>query len=414
MKIDKPTLLTTLAAGLEYYDFILYALLAPTLAKTFFPADDPIFDEIKVYGLFAAGYLVRPLGGILFGLIGDRFGRRLALVASISLMAVSTGSIALLPTYASVGMAASIALIVLRLGQGLSFGAELPGSITLLADIAEGRALGTRIGILFGTLCAISGLSFALQWALLGSAKLESPLAMRLAFGAGAGVAVVAYLIRRDIQETHVDRTARSTGEFMAELLKTEARSLLKGFAITFASASTILGYLWLPHYYSTSLGLPLETAYGVLACGYALSTTLLPILGGWLPVIGANRLFILGLTLLAFLLPLAPSHQGVGLIPPLLFALAFQVVVTLLSASYPYLLAIGFAPRYRFTAIALSYNAGFAAASFTPTALSYLVDVGVGGIFVTWLAPLCILFVLAALVPISRVYKKERILSII
>ena len=130
--MSKPINSRTVAAGaignvLEWYDFSVYGFLAPVLAAQFFPTGDPLTSLIAAFGVFAAGYLMRPIGGMVIGHIGDRIGRRPALILSIVLMAVPTGLIALLPTHASIGVAAAVLLTLLRLLQGFSVGGEYGG-----------------------------------------------------------------------------------------------------------------------------------------------------------------------------------------------------------------------------------------------------------------------------------------------
>ena len=120
---------------LEWYDFAVFGFLAPVLGQLFFPADDTLAGLIKVYGVFAAGYLMRPLGGLILGHFGDRWGRKRALEISILMMAVPTFLVGCLPTTAQAGTTAAALLIGLRLIQGLSVGGELIGSISYLSLI---------------------------------------------------------------------------------------------------------------------------------------------------------------------------------------------------------------------------------------------------------------------------------------
>ena len=113
--------------ALEWYDYALYAQFAYIIGVKFFPQTE--FVEILTFAVFAAGFVVRPLGGIIFGQIGDRFGRRIALVLGIMLMAIPTAGIGLLPSYESIGITAPIILVIIRLLQGFSLGGEFSGCI---------------------------------------------------------------------------------------------------------------------------------------------------------------------------------------------------------------------------------------------------------------------------------------------
>jgi len=118
-----------IGTALEFYDFALFGLLAPVFSTLFFPKEDPIAALIASYGIFAAGFLIRPpLGGIVFGYVGDTFGRKKAMVISIIAMMVPTSLIGFLPTYDHIGLLAPIVLTLCRLLQGLCAGGEFSGA----------------------------------------------------------------------------------------------------------------------------------------------------------------------------------------------------------------------------------------------------------------------------------------------
>src|SRR6516162_2576085 len=130
----------TIGNVLEWYDFGVYGYFATTLSQLFFPGDDKTISLLKAFAVFGVGFVMRPVGSILFGIYGDRFGRRLALSAVIFLMAFSTVAIGLLPTYAQAGVLAPSLLVVFRLLQGLSAGGEWGGSTSYIVEYAqEGR-----------------------------------------------------------------------------------------------------------------------------------------------------------------------------------------------------------------------------------------------------------------------------------
>lgn len=109
---------------LEWYDFAVYGYFAPIIAERFFPSDSPTASLLAAYGAFAAGFLMRPLGGFLFGHLGDRLGRRTTLILSVALMAGPTFLIGVLPDHADIGIAAAILMILMRMLQGLAVGGE--------------------------------------------------------------------------------------------------------------------------------------------------------------------------------------------------------------------------------------------------------------------------------------------------
>src|SRR4051812_617248 len=157
--------LRVIAAGtignvLEWYDFAIYGYFATAIGRQFFPHEDPVAQLLSAFGVFALGYLMRPVGGALIGHIGDRLGRRAALTLSVAAMAIPTFLIGLLPGYATLGLLAPIALTLLRMVQGLSVGGEYTSSMVFLVERApEGRrglmraltSCGACGGILLGS-----------------------------------------------------------------------------------------------------------------------------------------------------------------------------------------------------------------------------------------------------------------------
>lgn len=121
---------------LEWYDFSVYGAFAVVIGQLFFPTDNPVTALLSGFAVFAVGYIMRPLGGAFFGLLGDRVGRKRALILSVGLMTIPTMLVGLLPTYDQIGILAPILLVVLRLIQGLAVGGEFSTSITFLGEQA--------------------------------------------------------------------------------------------------------------------------------------------------------------------------------------------------------------------------------------------------------------------------------------
>src|SRR5580658_8535644 len=144
----------------EWYDFYAYAAFALYFAAAFFPNSDPVVQQLNAALLFAAGFLVRPLGGWLFGYLADHHGRRGALMLSVGLMCFGSLMIALTPTYASIGILAPILLTVARVIQGLSLGGEYGASATYLTEMADRNHRGfyasfQYVTLIGGQLCAL-------------------------------------------------------------------------------------------------------------------------------------------------------------------------------------------------------------------------------------------------------------------
>lgn len=202
----------------EWYDFALYGFLAGIIAPVFFPPGAPTVGLIATYGIFAAGFLMRPLGAAVFGWFGDRYGRARAMQVSVAMMALPTLLLGILPTYAQVGLVAPLLLIMIRLVQGLSVGGEFSSSATYLVETAP---LGQRgltgswanIGSMSGTLMGVGAAALVTN---LYSPDALAAWAWRLPFFGGALLGTAAIWVRRNLhnsehfQQHHAEREETS------------------------------------------------------------------------------------------------------------------------------------------------------------------------------------------------------------
>ena len=188
---------------MEWYDFSVYGYFASSIGRHFFPAQDAVSSLIAAFGVFAAGFLMRPLGSLLFGHIGDKMGRKAALTASVALMAIPTFLIGVLPSYQQIGVTASVLLVLMRLLQGVSVGGEYTiSSIFLVEHSAVGKRgffgsfveVGSCSGVLLGS--ALSGLVTTV----LDRAMVDS-WGWRIPFLLGLTVGIVGLYIRRHVTE---------------------------------------------------------------------------------------------------------------------------------------------------------------------------------------------------------------------
>jgi|GEM_PF-1392237 len=196
----------------EWYDFYAYTAFALYFAPAFFPSHDPVVQQLNAATLFAAGFIVRPLGGWLFGHLADRHGRRLSLMVSVGMMCVGSLIIALTPTYATIGFAAPALLALARVVEGLSLGGEYGASATYLTEIADPEHRGfyssfQYVTLIGGQLCAILVL-LLLQNVFLTHEELVQ-WGWRIPFVIGALLAIVTALMRRDMPETDSYKAAQ-------------------------------------------------------------------------------------------------------------------------------------------------------------------------------------------------------------
>lgn len=201
----------------EWYDWYAYSAFALYFAKSFFPDADLTAQLLGTSAVFAVGFLMRPVGGVLLGLIADRRGRRTALALSVGMMCFGSLLIAIVPTYATIGLWAPFILLVARMIQGLSIGGEYGASATYMSEIAEPERRGfwssfQYVTLIMGQLAALSLLLF-LQYVAIGEEALDA-WGWRVPFIIGALLAVVVFWIRRGIEETsdflHESKAARS------------------------------------------------------------------------------------------------------------------------------------------------------------------------------------------------------------
>src|SRR5712671_598881 len=189
----------------EWYDFYAYAAFALYFAPSFFPGEDPVVQQLNAAVLFAIGFIVRPIGGWLFGHLADHYGRRSALMLSVLLMCFGSLMIAVTPTYASIGIGAPALLGLARIIQGLSLGGEYGTSATYLTEVADQKHRGfyssfQYVTLIGGQLCAILVL-LLLQQVFLTPAQLKA-WGWRIPFVIGALLAITALLMRRNLHET--------------------------------------------------------------------------------------------------------------------------------------------------------------------------------------------------------------------
>lgn len=206
----------------HWYDFAIYGYLATTLAAVFFPSEDPTAGLLSTFAVFAAAFFVRPLGGLFFGPMGDRIGRRPVLAAVIILMSASTFAIGLLPGHASAGVLAPILLVLARLSQGFAAGGEFGGAATFLSEYSPVERRGFTVSWLeFSTLVGFllgSGVVF-----LLNSALAEEALASwgwRIPFLIAGPLGVVGLFIRLRLEDTPDFLALADTGEVARSPLK--------------------------------------------------------------------------------------------------------------------------------------------------------------------------------------------------
>lgn len=369
--LSKAVIGVTLGNMVEWFDFALYSSLAGIIGKTFFHDDNPTTQLMAIYATFAAGFLIRPLGSLVFGPIGDKHGRRTALSLSISLMAIATLAIAFIPSYASIGVFAPMLLILMRLLQGLSTGGEYGGSCTFIAEHAPDKRrsfftswleFGNISGFLLGG-AVVSVLTLTLGEQAMGE------WGWRVPFAIGGLLGLIALYLRLGLEETPVfkeiqknealQKTAPGEKTRLFSLMISEWPQLLKCMGLVTVFNVTyyiVLGYI--PGYMENVLGYSNSFAQSLGLAATLFMLLLIPLSGQLADRLGRNRLIICGCVLLVlmafpcFML----LHTG-----QLGFLFAALITLTLAQLCFegamPATLTSLFSARVRYSALAISYN---------------------------------------------------------
>ena len=353
----------------EWYDFALYGAFATVLASTFFPSADAQAGLLAAFAVFSTAFVVRPVGAILLGRLGDRRGRRQVLAVAILLMSVATAGVGVLPGYRSIGLLAPVLLVLLRVAQGLSVGGEAAAASAFVVEYAPAGRRGWYGGWIWGTfalgLGAGVGAATLLTWRL-PAATLASG-AWRLAFLAALPVGLVGLYLRLRLDETPrfraVQRAQAVARWPVREAVQAYPGRTLVGFGLVAAvSLSFNTFFIYLPSQLATELRIPLPRALAGALLGLAVMVALAPALGrlsdrvGRKPLLVAATLGLCGLTFPIYLL----VRQGgaVGL------ALGYLLIGVVLSGFVlPSLLSELFPTRMRSSALSITY--GVASALF-------------------------------------------------
>lgn len=283
----------------EWYDWYVYSAFALYFAKSFFPKGDQTAQLLNVAAVFAVGFLARPVGGLLMGIYADRYGRKRALLISVVLMCLGSLTIALTPSYATIGVAAPVLLVLARLLQGLSVGGEYATSATYLSEVASKERRGfyssfQYVTLIAGQLTAL-GLLILLQQFVLSPAQLEA-WGWRIPFLIGALGALVAMRMRSSMEETQSFTEAATKNKkrgTLAELAK-HPRALATVVGLTLGGTVAFYTYsIYMQKFLANTVGLTKDVATLVSGASLLLFAILQPIVGGLSDRIGRRPILI-------------------------------------------------------------------------------------------------------------------------
>lgn len=369
---------------IEYYDFSVYGYLAVTISPLFFPNHSPVAALLSTLAIFATAFVVRPLGGIFFGRLGDRLGRRKLLLVTVLTMGVASTVTGLLPTYSSVGLLAPALLLLARLGQGFSAGGEVGGAATYIAECAPERKRGlygacTPIGAAtgFASAAACAGIVSGL----LTDAQL-SAWGWRIPFLVALPLGVFCLYIRLRLEDSPAFEALVENADVartpIKDLLRTELPSVVRVAGLgTAQNAGAFISLTYMNIYLSNVLGYDASHTYWLTVAGAVFAAALMPLAGGLSDHTGRRRMLTIGL--LAYVVVPVPAMALMGLdnfllagVAMLLLFLPFAVVQ---ATGYPTYAEL-FSARVRYSGVALGFNIGaLLGGGFAPYIATALVD---------------------------------------
>ena len=361
-----------LGNSLEWYDFFLYGTAAALVfGPLFFPTtNDPLLGSFLAFSGFAIGFIARPLGGVIFGHLGDRYSRKMTLIITLTLMGASTFLIGLLPTYAHIGILAPIALITLRFVQGVASGGEWGGGVLMLSENAPESQKGyytawSQVGVCGGFV--LSSLAFYLVQ-LLPQEEVMS-WAWRIPFLLSLFIFLVGVYIRRNIQENaeFVARKAENDSKNEAHHLpvlsafKNHPRAILQAIGLRLAENGAVYIFFTFSVVYCKHIGI--DTRDLIAAVTIAMTVEIATILG-WGSLsdrIGRKRLYyigVIGMALVAFpFFWLLNMHTFPAMLLAMLLAL--PLCHGAMIAAQPCLMVDLFPVEVRYTGLALGHEIG-------------------------------------------------------
>ncbi|WP_409278189.1 MFS transporter [Pseudomonas defluvii] len=353
----------------EWFDYAAYGYLATVIAATFFPQTDKATGLLATFAVFALSFIVRPLGGLVWGHFGDKYGRRNALSFSILIMSISTFCIGVLPTYGHIGLWAPALLLLIRLVQGFSASGEYAGASAFLAEYAPQGKRGlytsivpasTAAGLLFGA-AFVAGLH-----GLLSSEDMQS-WGWRVPFLLAAPFGLVGRYIRMSLQDTpkflemeqRLESKECATAAPIRELLTVHRRSVIIGIGVTCLNAVAFYLLLsYMPTYLSTEMGMSESDSFIASTVSLATYIGLIFLMGKLSDFFGRKTMLVMASVLFLLLtFPLFGMLDHQPLVVILMIQIIFGAMLAMNDGTLPSFLAEIFPTRVRFSGFAFSFN---------------------------------------------------------
>lgn len=386
---------------MEWFDFAAYGFFAITIGQLFFPSEDPATELLLSLSAFGVALVMRPVGGVVFGIVGDRVGRRASLTGSVILMAVSTTLIALLPTYASIGILAPIALVIMRMLQGMSVGGEWVGAAAFLVEQAP-RNKRALLGSLVPATAAgggLGGVAVALTLTNLLSQDQMLDWGWRIPFLLAAPLGLAALYIRLKLEDTPIFTAMKNEGDIAQAPTREALRRNRRAIALCFfATASATVGYYYIVTstanvLMSEEVGMSRMTALSVTGVILAVYTAMCPLAGVIADRIGRRPTILLGSA--GLIVSSVPAFQllGSGSVVVAVPAMSvFALFEAMVNVTMVVLLIELFPARTRMTGCSLGFNLagallGAPAPVIVAASLSAIDFSGAGGLYMAAVA---------------------------
>lgn len=391
-KLKKAITAAALGNAMEWFDFGVYGFLAITLGKVFFPGANPSVQIIASLATFAVPFLVRPLGGIFFGILGDKYGRQKILSITIIIMSISTFAIGLIPSYHTIGILAPLLLLICKLAQGFSVGGEYSGAAIFVAEYAPDRKrgflgswldFGSIAGFVLGagvvvTISSIIGNENIIEWG------------WRIPFFLALPLGFVGIYLRNQLEETpafqkHVENMETDSKKELQQPPKMSFKEVVTKYSKSFLTciglvlAMNITYYVlltYMPNYLSGNLNYSEDHGLLIIIAIMAGMLFVQPFIGltsdkiGRRPFIFAGSIGLLFLSYPAFWL-IQSDTVGLIFIGLLILTVSLNCFVGVTASILPAL----FPTHVRYSALAISFNVSIIIAGFTPAFVAWLVS---------------------------------------
>jgi MHS family proline/betaine transporter-like MFS transporter len=351
----------------EWYDYGLYGYYASVFATLFFPEGNRVAALLGAFAIFGVAFGVRPLGALFFGSYGDRHGRRNTLVAVVLLISLATALVGVLPTYASIGLAAPVLLLLMRLLQGFSAGGEFGGATSILAEFAPAHRRGFY-GSWQGFTQGLAPLVVAVMGWLLAAGLSEEDFqgwGWRIPFLMAAPLGIAGLFLRLRLEETPEFRRLREREEVpqapVREMVRNHRGSILRGIGLIVGWTTSIYTFIiYMPTYLTETLGLSFGRSLLVNAIGLVVHTAVIPFIAILSDRVGRRPPVIAGA--LATLLLAYPGYalMGTGSLPVIIAVqIVFGLCVACFASVLPAALSELFPTRTRYSGLSLTYSLG-------------------------------------------------------